>query len=384
MTHRIIVVGAGIAGLATAIGLQRTGHDVTVLEERTDTSSGAGISIWPNALAALDHIGLGEAVRAAGGQVTAGAMRWHDGAWLRRPAPDRMTKALGEPLVVVHRNTLMTLLADALRPGTLEPDVAVTGLMATETGVRLTASDGLAREADAVVGADGVGSVVARHLNGSLRRRYSGYTAWRAVASHTLEQESSGGTLGPGIEFGHVPLGPDHTYWFATERRPEGHASPAGELEYLRTRYGSWADPIPALLASTAAGDVIRNDLYDRAEARQWARGRIVLVGDAAHPMRPHLGQGGCQGIEDAATLAHCVATTPEPADAFARYATARKARVRPLVRESRRIGELVNLRPPLLSALALRASTLVPEPLLMRRLAHIAAHSAFTLPDVE
>ena len=87
MARQILVVGAGIAGLATAVALQRRGHDVTVIEERTDTSSGgAGISIWPNALAALDEIGLGDAVREAGGRVTAGALRWRDGTWLRHPS----------------------------------------------------------------------------------------------------------------------------------------------------------------------------------------------------------------------------------------------------------------------------------------------------------
>ena len=80
MAQQILVIGAGISGLATAVALQRRGHDVTVIEERTDTSSGAGISIWPNALAALDEIGLGDAVRGAGGRVTAGALRWRDGA----------------------------------------------------------------------------------------------------------------------------------------------------------------------------------------------------------------------------------------------------------------------------------------------------------------
>ena len=82
---QIVVVGAGIAGLATAVALQRRGHDVTVIEERTHASSGTGISIWPNALAALDEIGLGDAVREAGDRVTAGALRWRDGSWLRIP-----------------------------------------------------------------------------------------------------------------------------------------------------------------------------------------------------------------------------------------------------------------------------------------------------------
>ena len=119
MAKRVAVVGAGIAGLASAVALQRRGFDVTVFEERTDTSSGAGISIWPNALAALDEIGLGDAVRDAGGRITGGAMRWRDGTWLRRPQPDRVVKALGEPLVVVQRAALNEVLHSGLKPGTV-------------------------------------------------------------------------------------------------------------------------------------------------------------------------------------------------------------------------------------------------------------------------
>ena len=92
MAQQIVVIGAGIAGLATAVALQRRGHDVTIIEERTDTSSGAGISIWPNALAALDQIGLGDAVREAGGRVTAGALRWRNGSWLRHPSKERIVE----------------------------------------------------------------------------------------------------------------------------------------------------------------------------------------------------------------------------------------------------------------------------------------------------
>lgn len=382
MASHFLVVGAGIAGLAAAVGLQSRGLDVTIIEERSDTTAGAGISIWPNALAALDQLGLGDAVRAAGGRVTAGAMRWHDGAWLRRPSQDRFVRALGEPLVVVRRNVLMQLLADALQPGTLHTGVAVSDLALTGSGVRVLLADGATRHVDAVVGADGVGSVVARHLNGTLRRRYAGYTAWRAVADHALDEQLSGETFGMGVEFGHVPLGTGHAYWFATERGPEGHSAPEGELAYLRRKYGSWADPIPALLASTDPADVLRNDMYDRAEARQWSRGPIVLVGDAAHPMRPHLGQGGCQGIEDAATLAHLVARSDAPATAFARFAALRKPRVRPLARQSKLIGQIVNVRPPFLGAFAMRASKVVPEAILTRHLATIAARSAFDLPE--
>ncbi|BBZ32766.1 FAD-dependent oxidoreductase [Mycolicibacterium confluentis] len=382
MAHDIAVIGAGIAGLATAVALQRRGHSVCVLEERADTSPGAGISIWPNALAALDAIGLGDAVRDAGGRVTAGAMRWRDGTWLRRPSAERMVKALGEPLVVVQRSALRDVLTSALQPGTVRYEAPVTGLSSHGDRVTVTVSGATTVQADAVVGADGIHSMVARHLNGPLPLRYAGYTAWRGVAECVVDPDLAGETMGPGMEAGHVPLGADRTYWFATERLSEGHRSPQGELAYLLDKFAEWADPVPAVLAATPPEAVLRNDLYDRDGARHWARDNVVLVGDAAHPMRPHLGQGGCQGIEDAAVLAHLVDVAPDLTTAFARFEVFRKPRVRRLVRESRLIGRVVNLRPAALSAAATRVTVVVPEAVLTWHLGKIAARSAFQLPD--
>jgi 2-polyprenyl-6-methoxyphenol hydroxylase-like FAD-dependent oxidoreductase len=379
---QILVIGAGISGLATAVALQRRGHEVTVIEVRTDTSSGAGISIWPNALAALDEIGVGDAVREAGGRVTAGALRWRDGTWLRHPAPERLVKALGEPLVVIRRSALANVLADALADGTVHAGLSALELVTTTDGVRVALSDSTMRDAAAVIGADGTHSIVARHLNGDLAHRYAGYTAWRGVASHTIDPDIAGEVLGPGVEFGHVPLGADRTYWFATERAPEGHVAPQGELPYLQARFASWADPIPAVLAATDPDDVLRNDLYDRDQGSQWSRGPVVVVGDAAHPMRPHLGQGGCQGLEDAALLARFVDGADDLAAAFARFAAFRRRRIRPLVRESKLIGQIVNLRPAFLSGLASRATVLMPEARVTRHLAAVAARSAFVLPS--
>ncbi|EHB53888.1 Zeaxanthin epoxidase [Mycolicibacterium rhodesiae JS60] len=377
----IAVVGAGIAGLASAAALSHRGHSVTVIEDRTDTGSGAGISIWPNALAALDQLGLGDQVRAAGGRIAAGAMRWKDGTWLRRPSGERIVTALGEPLVVLQRAALRDILAGALAPGTVVDGVAVRELSTTATGVRLHLTDGATRDVEAVVGADGTRSVVARHLNGPLPHRYAGYTAWRGVAALAIDADLAGETMAAGAEVGHVPMGPDQTYWFATERAPEGATCPQGELAYLRAELASWAAPIPAMLAATDPAGVLRNDLYDRATAQRWASGPVVLVGDAAHPMRPHLGQGGCQALEDAAVLGAFVDLAPDLPRAFAGFAAFRRRRVSAIVAESRLIGRMVNLRPAALSALASRATVVLPEFAVTRHLASIAAGSAFRLP---
>ncbi|MBB2992403.1 2-polyprenyl-6-methoxyphenol hydroxylase-like FAD-dependent oxidoreductase [Mycolicibacterium iranicum] len=381
MPAHITVVGAGIAGLAAGVALQRAGHSVTVLEQRTDLGSGSGISIWPNALAALDEIGVGDHVRQAGGRVTAGAIRWRDGTWLRRPATQRIVDALGEPLVVVRRSALTDILRSALAPRSLDTGIAATGLSLAGASVQVQISDGTSRTTDAVVGADGVNSVVARTLNGALRTRYTGYTAWRGVARYALNPELGGETLGPGTQVGHVPLGPDHTYWFATERAPEGTRAPDGEHAHLTAKLAGWADPIPALVAHTDPEDLLRNDLYDRALAGHWSQGPAVLIGDAAHPMRPHLGQGGCQGIEDAAILARFTELAPDLPTAFDRFGAFRTRRVRPLVREAQMIGRIINLRPAALGGLAGRATAWIPERAVTSHLAWIAARSAFVLP---
>ena len=246
-----------------------------------------------------------------------------------------MVKALGEPLVVIRRSALNDVLAGALASGTVHTGVMVKEIELTSDGVRITLSDSTTRHAAAVIGADGTHSMVARHLNGPLRNRYAGYTAWRGIADSALDPDLAGETLGAGFECGHVPLGSDHTYWFATERAPEGRLAPEGELAYLQTKFASWAEPLPALLAATDPDVVLRNDLYDRDRGASLVEGPHRPGRRRRPPDAPTPGPGrlsGARGRRDPGRLRR---PDRRRGDGVRPVRDVPQARVRALVRES-------------------------------------------------
>ncbi|ETA66602.1 FAD-dependent monooxygenase [Haloechinothrix halophila] len=375
----LLIAGAGIGGLTLATALRRSGGQALVLEERDELSEvGAGITLWPNALAALDDIGLGDAVRDAGCALSSAGIKRADGRWLRRLSPTAIDPALGEPVVAIHRGTLLTILAEGAGTDIVRTSAPVRDVRQHPDGVTITLAGGERITGCGLVGADGIRSAVAAHLDPDLRWRYSGYTAWRAVANVGLDVEPAE-TWGPDGEFGYVPLGTNRTYWFATQVAPEGQTSD-DELGYLADRLAGWHDPIAALLAATAPNAVLRHDIHDRDVPRRWASGGIALIGDAAHPMRPHLGQGGCQAVIDAVVLATLINSHVDLPTAFARFAAVRRRRVGRIVRQSALTGAVIHARGPLGAAARVFAQHL-PQRLLLRQLATVAGASAYRRP---
>lgn len=336
------IAGAGIGGLTLAVALQRLGVEVVVLERQAQIrDSGAGISLWPNALAALDAIGVGEMVRSLGA-ASGGAMQLkRDGRPGVRVSGEAFRSALGGEIVCVYRGDLVAQLAACLPAGAVRTGVAVSGYDLAGAAVRVRLADGGQAKVDGLVGADGIYSAVASSLSGPLCFSYSGYTAWRAVARGVggLGEDSFGGCLAGGHEFGWLPLGGDRTYWFATACLPEGGESQSDDDAYLAEVFGEWPAPVADLVAATATQDRVRNDIVDRGRPRRWTDGPVSLLGDAAHPMRPHLGQGGCQAIEDAAVLASSVARHRDLSEAFRAYERRRRGRTELIVRMSRHSG---------------------------------------------
>lgn len=371
MEPPLVIAGAGIAGLAFAAGLERSADPppYVLLDERPALgSTGGAITLWPNALAALDEIGAGDAVRRAGRAVGTGQVLTARGRVVRSLDLERSSAALGGPLVAVRRGALVEILHALVRDDSVRLGVAVRGYDGDDSGVRVR-TDGEPVAARALVGADGYRSEVARALDPGMTETYAGYPAWRGIAGvGGLEPMQ---VWGGHSEFGIVPLDDDASYWFATVREPAGGGA-GDELGHLSAAFAGWPDAVHQVLAATAPGDVTRNDVMDRAMPRRWVDGRVVVIGDAAHAMRPHLGQGGCQALVDAVVLARLVGGSTSLAEAFAAFEQLRRRQARRVVRLSRNAGRAVNAPAPLH-----HLTRLVPDAVLLRTLARIAGAGA-------
>jgi 2-polyprenyl-6-methoxyphenol hydroxylase-like FAD-dependent oxidoreductase len=341
---RAVVVGAGIGGLATAIALERAGVEPIVLERAPQLhEAGFGLVVSANAVTALRLLGLGERVAARGSRVRR--------AEIRNPRGDLLTlidyEALGWETYGILRTELQRAMlevapADRLRLGT-------TCIGATEDGQALL-EGAQTVVAEIVVGADGVRSAVRRSLFGEEPLRYGGHRAWRAGTRFDDEyvRDRFVEVWGVGGGFGFGPAGPGRVYWYCFETVPEGTPAPERAREGFLRRYGGWFEPIPALIESTDPDAIEPTFTYDRRPRRTWGRGRVTLVGDAAHPMKPNIGQGAAQALEDAVVLGSCVAGSADPEQALRAYERRRVRRANRVVRASRQAGRAAEVRSPL------------------------------------
>lgn len=355
-SRRAVVVGGGIAGLAAAGALSRTGWEVTLLERHDGLrADGAALLVWPNGVHALRALGVGRGLDTISTPLSETGFRRPDGRWLTRVDTAAIVERLGAPVVAVHRQDLYDALVAQLGDVQVRTGVNITAVRGA--GSRLPAvGDGTSWwEGELLVAADGINSAVRAVIAPESRVAGAGHVAWRAVvpAHRAPSLDDSSETAGAGHRFLYTSLGNRGVYWAATAPGASRPEPPEVQLDLLRRWFAGWHHPVTALLDATRPQDLLQHPVADldplpRNLGVAWGAGGVALIGDAGHAMTPNLGIGACLALEDAVSLgdmAVASSTGEGLHQSLQRFSRIRGPRVARLVRRSRRLGSLLQAR---------------------------------------
>jgi FAD-dependent urate hydroxylase len=349
---KVIIVGAGMGGLTAAIALRQAGYAVEVFDRVPALlPAGAGVSLWSNGVKVLDRLGLGAAIASVGGRMQRICYRSQSGELLTDFSLQPLIEAVGERPYPVTRTELQRLLLDGLGQA-VQLGAECIGIEQDEQAATAVFSDGRRATADLVVAADGTHSLLREHVLGrKATRRYVGYVNWNGLVPTGPELPAADTWttyVGEHKRVALMPVGGERFYFFFDVPLPESSAPAAALRDELRGYFASWAAPVHALIDRLDPALTSRIAIHDLDPLPQLVRGRVALLGDAAHSSPPDLGQGGCQAMEDGWLLAQLLLTNNLGVpDALRRYERARQARTAEIVVRARRRSEMTHGHDP-------------------------------------
>ncbi len=373
----LLIIGAGIGGLATALALQQAGFTVRVFEQAKQLREvGAGLTLWANAVRVLQELGLADLVQqlAKLPAPTRAGFYTMRGKQLVQLSLRAVEEQCGGPSIAIHRAELQAALRERIAPGTLVLDRQLIDFEQDATSVTACFVRGERVRGSLLIGADGIHSQVRERLFPQSQPRYAGYTVWRGIATG-VTLPLMGELWGHGKRFGIVPLSEGRIYWYATCNTPENAVErPEGRQKELLERFKGWHPVVSTLLNATEDSAILCNDIFDLQPLTHWSKGRVTLLGDAAHAMTPDLGQGACQALEDALILARTLRHAHSLEKALEVYQQKRLARANMVVMSSHRLGSVAQWEHPLACWLRDCFLALTPPQMLLKQFKPVAS----------
>ncbi len=355
---KVLIVGGGIGGLVTALALRLRGIDFLLLEQADAFRAvGAGIQLSPNATRVLRALGLGDALaRVAVYPRGLDVRSWDSGEQLLwTPLGQQAEAHFGAPYYHIHRADLLDVLVAAVGNSLIRLRTPVRTFGQDSNAVTVTLADGEVITGDLLIGADGIHSTVRAQLFGSDQPRFSGSVAWRGLVSaerlaHLPLDRVTGAWWGPNRSMVHYFVSEGRTLNWIGISRSSGASRESwlaeGRVDEVMDEYRGWHPTIRAIIEATPR--VLKQALYDREPLTAWTRGRVALLGDAAHAMMPFHAQGAAQSIEDAYILAACLdQQRSKPVAALERYVELRQPRAAWAQQFSRDAEELNHMADP-------------------------------------
>jgi 2-polyprenyl-6-methoxyphenol hydroxylase-like FAD-dependent oxidoreductase len=346
---RIILVGGGIGGAATALALSRQGFEPVVYERTKELREvGAGVALWANATHIMKNLDLLEEAIKVGYLTTNYQFCSQQGKELVNMPIDGFEL----PVVGIHRAELHRLLWQNVPTEKFILGETFERFERQDNRVHAYFTSGTQVEGDALIGADGLRSRVRAALLGDEPPTYRNFKTWRGLTEFVPKNYRPGYIheyLGGGKGCGFMMLGKGKMYWYVAATAPENQSDAAiGRKKELESMFQDWFSAIPELIAATDESQIITTDLYDRPPTQPWSIRNITLLGDAAHPMLPTMGQGACTALEDAYVVAKCLEENPDPVVAFQQYESLRFPRTKAIVEQSLQSGKMGELKNPI------------------------------------
>ncbi|WP_421504464.1 FAD-dependent urate hydroxylase HpxO [Erwinia rhapontici] len=356
---KAIIIGAGIGGMCTAIALKRCGIDSEVYESVKEIKPvGAAISIWPNGVKCLNYLGMKDALRAIGGPMHYMAYKDYQSAeTLTQFSLDALVQDSGERPYPVARSELQSMLLNTWGFDNVQFGKRVSRVEQQSDGVTAFFEDGSEAQGDLLIACDGTHSVVREHVLGyATERRYAGYVNWNGLVEidESLAPANQWTTfVGEGKRVSLMPIAGNRFYFFFDVPLPKGLAEDRISLRDDLSRYfAGWAAPVQQLIAQLNPETTNRVEIHDIEPFAQLVKGRVALLGDAAHSTTPDIGQGGCAAMEDAVVLAMTLhSNSLGIEDALLRYQHKRADRVKDLVLKARKRCDVTHAKDPALTA---------------------------------